>query len=188
MAVMSSSLDLDLDDGSLLPIIVEGLRWERLDFTVQKQEQTQWCWAAVSTSVARFYDGGSGWTQCQMAGQELNRSSCCEDGSTAECNQPWYLDRALSRAGTFAGMEAAPSTGLDPVPGEIGAGRPVCARIAWSGGGGHVVVIEGYRQDNTRIAVEDPWYGSSDVPMSSFRGSYQGSGSWTHYYLTRGSG
>ncbi|HET6998210.1 MAG TPA: papain-like cysteine protease family protein [Solirubrobacterales bacterium] len=176
---------LHVDDGSFGSLLLSGEEWDRLNFTIQRQEQTQWCWAAVSTSIARFYDAGTSWTQCRVAGAELNSSTCCEDGSSSECNQPWYLDRALNRAGALAGMEAPPSTGLGRAPDEIQDGRPVCVRIGWSGGGGHFIVIEGYRYDREQVALEDPWYGSSDLPVNSFRTAYQGTGSWTHTYLTK---
>jgi hypothetical protein len=42
-----------------------------LPFTVHHQEQTNWCWAAVATSTAGFYESTSRWTQCEMVNAEL---------------------------------------------------------------------------------------------------------------------
>ena len=176
---------LHVIDDSLPDLILSGEEWDRLTFSMQRQQQTQWCWAAVSVSVVAYYDAGTSWTQCQMVCQELDQSSCCGDGSTQACNQPWYLDQALTRAGALVRKEPAPSTGLGPANDEIQAGRPVCARIGWSGGGGHVVVIEGYRYDREQIALDDPWSGASDLPVNTFRAAYQGNGTWTHSYLTK---
>ena len=39
--------------------------------TVEQQQQTQWCWAAVSNSVSHFYDAGSAWSQCTIVNAEL---------------------------------------------------------------------------------------------------------------------
>ncbi|HEX5928716.1 MAG TPA: papain-like cysteine protease family protein [Solirubrobacterales bacterium] len=186
MAVMSDRTSLSLDGGPPggPPEAPGGApEWIRLEFIIQGQEQTQWCWSAVAVSVAEFYEPG-GWTQCQMVCDELEQSSCCEDGSTEECNQPWYLDQALERAGVFNGMEGVPPAGIAPIPSEISSGHLFCARIEWSGGGGHFVVIDGYTEDETRLAIEDPWYGASDLTAETFRGAYQGNGSWTHSYLT----
>lgn len=180
MAVMSNRTPLGLD-GKL----GGGPEWERLEFAMQSQAQTQWCWAAVSVSVADFYEGTGNWTQCRMVNEELEQESCCEDGESEACNQPWFLDRALERAGAFAGMEEVPSEGIEPIPGEIGAGRAFCARIGWSGGGGHFVVIDGYTLDNANLAIEDPIFGASDLPAATFRSAYQGTGSWTDSYLTQ---
>ena len=44
-----------------------------LKFTMQQQEQTNWCWAAASTSVSHFYDSSSAWTQCKVANTQLGR-------------------------------------------------------------------------------------------------------------------
>jgi hypothetical protein len=69
--------------------------------------------------------------------------------------------------------------------GEIDARRPVGLRIGWRGGGGHFIAIEGYRGDGNAVAVEDPWYGTSDVEAATLRTAYQGAGTWTHVYYTR---
>ena len=158
--------------------------WARLQFAVQHQLQDQWCWAAVSTSIAVHY-GSTKWTQCSVVDKELGQSSCCVDGSTSVCDQPWYLDRALKRVGAFKKAESGRPKDLDKVRQEIDAKRPVGIRIGWSGGGGHFITVEGYRSDGGSIAVEDPWYGASDIPFASMGGGYQGSGSWTHTYYTR---
>jgi Papain-like cysteine protease AvrRpt2 len=44
--------------------------WTRLGFTMQHQEQSEWCWAATSVSVAVYYDSQTGWTQCTMVNAE----------------------------------------------------------------------------------------------------------------------
>jgi hypothetical protein len=183
--ITSTGVAIQVDDGTLGSLILSGEEWNRLNFAMQAQQQTQWCWAAVSVSIAAYYDPGTSWTQCQMAGAELNQATCCENGSSSECNQPWYLDKALERAGALASMNAPPSSGVGEEPDEIQAGRPVCVRIGWSGGGGHFVVIEGYRYDLEQVAIDDPWHGASDVPVNTFRTAYQGSGSWTHTYRTK---
>jgi Papain-like cysteine protease AvrRpt2 len=158
--------------------------WIRLNFAVQHQLQDQWCWAAVSTSIAVHY-GATDWTQCSVANKELGQKTCCEDGSSSACNQSWYLDKALKRVRAFKKMDSGRPADLGKVRSEIHSNRPVGIRIGWSGGGGHFVAIEGYRSDEATVAIEDPWYGASDVPVASLSGTYQGSGSWTHTYYTR---
>src|SRR6266700_5017599 len=72
-----------------------------LGFTMQTQQQTQWCWAAVSVSVNLYYDPTSGQTQCAVANTALGQTTCCNDGSTAQCNQPWFLYLALQIVGNL---------------------------------------------------------------------------------------
>jgi hypothetical protein len=159
--------------------------WRRLAFIMQAQLQSQWCWAACSTSVSLFYDSASGWTQCSVVNAELGQSTCCQNGSSTQCNQPWYLDRALTRTGNLASWSGGVAT-IAQIRSEIRNGRPLCARIGWSGGGGHFVAIAGYRacDPDEYIDVRDPIYGSSDVALATFTSSYQGTGSWTHTYYT----
>lgn len=159
--------------------------WKRLNLTMQHQLQDNWCWAAVSTSVAAFF-GSPIWTQCSVVGKEVDDESCCTNGSSKRCNVPWRLDKALRRVKALERKQGGMPSDLRDVRRNIDRGRPVCIRIGWSGGGGHFVAIEGYRDDNGSVAVEDPWHGTSDVPLSVLRaGRYQGTGAWTHTYYTR---
>jgi len=159
--------------------------WDRLSFQMQHQQQTNWCWAAVSTSVALYYDPLSNWTQCTVANGELGRSDCCGTGASTSCNVYGYLDSALSRVGHLDHMDGSVA-GFQAVDDEIDAGRPVGIRVAWSGGGAHFLAIIGYLEDvQNYVAVDDPIYGKSDVSYDTLRTSYQGSGTWTHSYYTK---
>jgi hypothetical protein len=160
--------------------------WTRLHFTMQQQEQTQWCWAATSVSVRSHYDPQTGWTQCGIVNAEKGLAVCCQDGSSDACNQPNVLDSPLNRAEVFDHKQGGP-VAYDSIRNEIDAGRPLAWRIGWTGGGGHFAVIEGYQRVGAEwVAVDDPWYGASDVPVSSLTGgAYKRSGSWTHSYFTR---
>ncbi len=163
--------------------------------TVEHQQQTQWCWAAVSNSVSHFYDAGSTWTQCTIVNAELGQTTCCTNGATAGCNQPWFLDRALTRVGCLLSM-ASGTLSFATVKSLINSGRPPCARQGWSGGGGHFMAIVCYFEGllgqlagagstARRLRISDPWYGDSVVDYSVFVSGYQGSGTWTHSYRTQ---
>lgn len=169
---------------NLIYVIIRLLQWHRLDFAMQHQQQTNWCWAAVSTSVALFYDAASTWTQCAVANGELGRSDCCGTGASGPCNVYGFLGSSLTRVGHLDHQSGASAT-LADVQAEVDAGRPLCVRTAWSGGGAHFLAIIGYRMLDDMLAVDDPWYGASDVDYTTFSSSYQGSGSWTHSYFTR---
>lgn len=168
----------------LILAILRILGWHRLDFTMQHQQQTNWCWAAVATSVSLFYDPASTWTQCAVANAELGRDDCCGAGAGGACNVYGFLGSSLTTVGHFDHSTGSTSTFAE-VQTEIDGGRPLCARTAWSGGGAHFLAIIGYRILGDMLAVDDPWYGKSDVSYATFGSSYQGSGSWTHSYFTR---
>jgi hypothetical protein len=163
----------------LLPV------WDRLSFQMQHQQQANWCWAAVSTSVALYYDPLSNWTQCTVANGELARTDCCGAGASTSCNVYGYLDSALARVGHLDHMDGSVA-GFQAVDDETDAGRPLGVRVAWSGGGAHFLAIIGYLEDvQNYVAVDDPIYGKSDVSYDTLRTSYQGSGTWTHSYYTK---
>jgi hypothetical protein len=153
-----------------------------LAFTMQPQPQTQWCWAAVSTSVNLYYHPASGQTQCAVANAALGQSTCCQDGSTSQCNQPWFLDQALQIVGSLNAWSPGKAAFAN-VKKEIDNCRPLCLRIGWNGGGGHFVAVYGYWIN--KVNIGDPWYGNSVVTYGSFPGTYQGGGSGTDSYTTK---
>src|SRR5215469_8109149 len=88
-----------------------------LAFNMQHQNQTQWCWAAVTASIAGYYRNGA-WTQCRVVNDQLGQTGCCSDGSSSECNQPWYLDKALRRVGNLDDYTAG-SMSINQIKSEI---------------------------------------------------------------------
>lgn len=153
-----------------------------LAFNRQQQQQTEWCWAAVAVSVNLYYHANSGRTQCALVNSALSQTTCCANGNSTQCNQPWFLDQALQIVGNlnaFTGGKAS----LTAVKAEINNCRPICMRIAWNGGGGHFVTIFGYSGGTINIA--DPWFGTSVASHSTFPSGYNGGGTWTHNYTTR---
>lgn len=159
---------------------------KQLPFNMQAQTESNWCWAATSTSVSHFYWWFSNWTQCRVANSELGHSDCCNSPVPSACNVPWYLDKALTRTNNFVSIMNG-QAGFQQVKSEIDAGRPVGARIGWNGGGGHFMVIYGYSRilNLEFFDIDDPIYGKSHLAVSDFASSYQGSGTWTHTYFTK---
>ena len=160
-----------------------------LDFRMERQTQSQWCWAAVAVSVTRFYQPSSNITQCRVANRELGTDVCCADPPA--CNQDNTLDTTLRTVGHLRAFEGGPLS-FPPVRDEINAGRPLGCRIGWLDGGGHFVVIHGVSTDQSGasvkrwVAVEDPLFGPSDYLINDFTSAYrQGEGEWTHSYFTQ---
>ena len=156
-----------------------------INFTMQHQQQTNWCWSATAASVAVFFDSATSWTQCSLANAELGRNDCCGTGASGACNVGWYLDLALRRADDHLSSMLSRSASMLEIKTEIDSDRPMCLRVAWQGGGAHFLAIDGYNRDLDMLSVDDPWYGASDVTASTLRSSYQGTGTWTHTYWTQ---
>lgn len=162
----------------------------RLTFTMQVQLQTEWCWAATSASVNDYYAPAGTKSQCQIASGVLG-SSCCITPVSSACNQPYYLDIALTWVGHLAQPYigaaiafASPAAGTPSVEDEIDLGRPVACHISWSGGGGHFNAIHGYDTNTQDVDVADPYYSTHTLPYTAFLSNYQGTGTWDASYLT----
>lgn len=154
-------------------------------FAVESQSQSEWCWAAVSRSIAVFF-GTLTWTQCQIASAELSLPCCTSPSSSTTCNVPWYMDAALSRVGHFDRWTGTPEP-LATIQSEIAGDRPLGARVAWAGGGAHFIAIGGWLMDiagQAFLDIHDPFYGESQVSLQAFNHSYRSPGdTWTHSYF-----
>ena len=148
-----------------------------LNFTMQKQTRTNWCWAAVSASVGNYYGTGS-WTQCGVASSELNRNCC---NQPEPCNVYGYLDTALRTTRSYNGMNQGPLN-MSAIQNQINMGRPVGLRCAWYGGGAHFLTI--YGTNGNYVLVADSIYGYSTRALNTFPRSYNGGGNWTNTYFT----
>jgi len=150
-----------------------------LSFTIEHQQQTEWCWSATSVSITRYFNQTSSWQQCTLANATIGRQTCCTDGKNPECNQPWNLVDPLTIVRNFQSTEERRLT-LTEVRSAIDDGRPLCLRIEWYGSGGHFVVIYGY--SNNTILVADPLFGYSAIEYDKFPDQYQDRGKWTGTY------
>jgi hypothetical protein len=165
--------------------------WQMLPFSMQPQAQPNWCWAAVAASVAAFFDAATHQTQCLIANAQLRRQDCCGSGASGPCNVYGFLASALNRVRHLKVWHPSVCAPLNEVRSEIDAKRPLCARVAWDSGGAHFVTIVGYLPDSDAvagsemIAVEDPLWGSSDVPYDVLRVGYRYDGRWTDSYFTK---
>ena len=160
--------------------------WQ-VNFRVASQEQTQWCWAAVSSSVAAYFGPGSNWTQCAVASAEMG-GQCCVSGSSRTCNQPHYLDRALQHVGH---LRSAAQGYMPPqaVVDELKLDRPVGIRVGWRSGGGHFLAVVGLtpQGQGAILQVSDPIFGFSSVQGAALvSGGYLSAGGrWTHSYAVQ---
>jgi hypothetical protein len=162
---------------------------KKLNLSVQTQQQTNWCWAAVSTSVSHFYNAGSAWTQCLVANSALPRNDCCGAGASdpAKCDKPWYLDTALQTTGNLASVITR-ALSFAEIQTEIGKDAPIGSRVGWYGGGGHFQTVVGWlvgEGGTEYIDISDPIYLDAQIEYADFASSYQTGGDWTHSYLTR---
>jgi hypothetical protein len=162
-------------------------------FFVEEQKWDYWCWAAVSSAVARFRNRPI--LQCEVAnrvwGCRRPQCNCCGTQGPTDCNRRQDLGIALEEA-------EVPAQGRAGVMAEqaiinaITARRVICARIRWPGGLQHFVAIGGWQRsaDNVvRFLVRDPERGWSgrELPttyQALLRNYRDAGGMWNGYFLT----
>lgn len=160
-------------------------------FPIQKQEHSEWCWAAVALSVEKYFNSASTLTQREIAQNVLVTKSSATDCSkdVAACNVPAKLSDALRVIGRLRGNPAGPVR-FEEITQEIDARRPVCVRIEWDGEGSHFVVITGYeilRAGARHVVVADPQYPGSLMDFDEFQNKYHGDGKWVETFFVANS-
>ena len=66
-------------------------------YPMDLQEESEWCWAAVALSVAKFFHPQLELEQCRIAAGVTGKA-CCGDDPSPECNVPERLTDALRKA------------------------------------------------------------------------------------------
>lgn len=156
---------------------------KKLAFIIQPQQQSEWCWAAVAASIANFYEGNKKVKQCDIVNKMLILDDCCDDGSSASCNQQFHLEPTLRRIRHLQRSQPG-QPDFTQVVAEMTAGRPLAVRIVWSEGGGHAVVVYGVTDDR-KVQIADPANPNDDilVPFDGF--VYKDIGTWDGSLFTR---
>jgi len=170
-----------------------------IDFKMQKQEHSDWCWAAVATSVDRYFNAKSKWCQCRLASkmakaEKLKVKSCgnckARKPTQAACNKPWYLQKALRLVHRLDRKPIQGPLSFSKIKKAIEANRPVCVMVLWGKGPeAHFVTISGCVESSNGkrwLDVEDPDAGSSTWLYEEFRSNYQYyQGRWNFTFLVR---
>lgn len=137
------------------------IRWRKYrGFTLEEQEQTNWCWASVSQGYVNHLGGRiPPVTQRAMAAEILSKPECEfypeAFNERVRIFDYWRgngLDRIFDRPYTLNGLK-------DFIDGQA----IVLCQIGWQSGGYHVVLIVGWHMDgaNTILHVCDPAVGGT---------------------------
>lgn len=129
--------------------------WRTLNYEMQAQEKSNWCWAAGGNSIATYF--GRNYSQNQFCNAAFNRAQGydCPNWQATLGN----VQTGLSWAGISPGSYVNGWLNYTTVQTEINNNRPVETRIQWSSGGGHMQVLYGY--DSGYVAWGDPWPSSN---------------------------
>ncbi|WP_407553714.1 papain-like cysteine protease family protein [Streptomyces sp. Pv4-95] len=154
-----------------------SLAANRLDISMQAQEQSNWCWAGSGNTIAAWY--GKNYSQNQFCNAAFNR----QQGTSCPNNQATLgnVQNAFDWMGINSGSYVTGYLRYSTVQSEINANRPIETRIQWSSGGGHMHVIYGFDTDRNWVYWGDPWGSNSRYNWGDFDYYVNGSSfSWTH--------
>jgi hypothetical protein len=143
-------------------------------FTMQTQQATNWCWAAVAVSVYDFFNpnrpSNTGvaatstiWTQGTLANRLLGITApgCSQTPIPGSCNQTGALDTALALTknlmpnGALFGQHFT----FACIQSWVKAQLPLGVRIQWRGLGGHFIALDGCKvlsSGRQLVHVQDP--------------------------------
>ncbi len=157
-----------------------------LGLALEPQSLGNWCWAAIASSIGRYYGTGD-WSQADVARALLGGPGTdTERNPTASWDEYARLDAALGAVGCFSHWSPGRPT-FERVQVEIQAGRPVCVHIDWRAPGSHYVVITGYFGRTREIYVDDSRHGRSIQPYDRFPSDYHARGGvWIGTFWTTG--
>lgn len=118
----------------------------QLYVTVYSQEKSNWCWAAAGKSIIKYLYGDA-FSQCNLYMWGKGYSSC----STNETGSIWsQFTNMFNEAGVYNGGGVLMTAMEWPyIEAQINLKRPALALIAWTGGGGHFAVVNGYNDSTT---------------------------------------
>jgi hypothetical protein len=155
-----------------------------LPFVIQQQITFNLCWAAAVSSISKFYEPNSTYTQCKLANAATQRNDCCNNINACDAGYDF-----VTAVKTITFNHASDNAGLptfNAVKNEIDNGHLVALRIAWRDGSTHIIIIHGYA-DNEKVYVQDPWPNYDGQPRTLTEVSlwYQNYGQIIRYIFTK---
>ena len=165
-----------------------------LTFRIQKQEQLNWCWAAISASIAVYYKDPQWQQQCTVVDAVLKSviggANCCSAGASVPCNIPWDLRQALLRTGHLE-KPINGAISFEVVTAEVESRRPLACRIFGPGPIAHFVAIIGCARSSVGqqwVTIADPSPAAGNTTTLLYPDlltNYHYDSRWDRTYLTR---
>jgi hypothetical protein len=119
-----------------------------------------WCWAASAQMVMEYL--GHNVQQCTQANNEFGANNCCNSPTPSSCISGGWPE--FDRYGFTFKRTSSIALSWDQLRQELSdfescGHRPVAFSWGWVGGGGHMMVVIGYKTVNNvdYVEINDPW-------------------------------
>lgn len=129
--------------------------------TAQQQERSRWCWAAVTSSLSRYYQPLAAVSQCELATRVFagHGWDCCSDTSVG--NRTLDITRALDEIGLHHEFHND-DVGAEAIRDWLRSNRALIAVIRWPSNDQHFVLIHGI-DHRDRVWLSDSAGGTTSV-------------------------
>lgn len=160
----------------LSAVAVAGSGYKYLNVDEVIQEHSNWCWAASSVDVLRFY--GMNPNQCDVVNWAYGINYACGNNSFYWNSWANTANGMYGSSGSIqdilnswgvSNQAYATYLSWNSIVSDVNANRPFVIRFGWYGGGGHFMVGYGY-------------YDQGGTPMVGYMNPWPGEGySWSNY-------
>lgn len=147
-------------------------------FFLEKQLQTNWCWASVGVALNKFFQRPAV-TQCQLVQRTRNPAgvNCCTAPGSAQCNATEFISKVFTNVGlTRRSPQPEGAIEFGDIKADIAANCPIVCAMQ-GGGTVHFVVIVGWAVINgvQSVVVDDPAVGGRlQRPLGAFATNFNG--------------
>lgn len=155
-----------------------------LDVVPHPQETSMWCWAASGQMVMHFL--GNNVAQCTQANNRFGRTDCpCTQCSNPQPNPSCVIGGwpEFDKYGFTFQRTSNVALTWGQLKSELNHGRPVAFSWHWDGGGGHMMVVVGYRKASGQslVLIRDPWSPCNGDYRTITYSAYVSGGGYTHW-------
>ncbi len=148
------------------PSLCTPLATKTLSVTLRPQETGMWCWAASGEMCMDFL--GTDVNQCDQANKRFSRTDCCNSPTPNECIQGGWPD-FVYYGFTFVRTTDAPLSWPQIREQIFCKKKPFAFTWHWTKGGGHMMVVRGYKTEGgtNYVYVNNP--GPPNVGTVSYK-------------------
>lgn len=168
--------------GNLLLNYQDAIHTNPMPVNLFPQQVNNWCWAASGQMIMSYLGGYI--SQCEQANKRFSRNDCCNTPTPSACDKGGWPE--FDKYGfTFSTGGALSWTDLKAQIDTLK--TPYAFSWHWDGGGGHMMVITGYKVINGQnwVSINDPWAPNEGNQRDILYSEYvdgTGYSHWTDYY------